>query len=780
MSRPRVYLSWPSGFSFFPEDLARPHPLPPPIKERSLRSPFGIEKSLYFNALRWQIPITFAAVYILTVLYFNGVNRRRKNQPWSIAYKKSFRNFVVGHNILLAIYSFATFLAMARAFAHIWPGLDSDTGAAGIADALCKLHGPRGLGDAATYNATLNIFEVKNTLIRLGYDGNPDPTDVGRMWNEGLAFWGWLFYVSKFYEVIDTAIILAKGKRSPTLQTYHHAGAMLCMWAGMRYMSPPIMMFVFLNSFIHAWMYTYYALSALGYRVPRRYKQLLTTLQIAQFLFGASYAAAHLFVQYDIPVSTPYQIVDTVRKAVSSVSSAASAASTAASSLVESPLASASLGAMVKKLLLRAAGEEGVAERIHNDRGDLLTPHIAEKIEYFNEHTYHTRWRKDWTKVDCIDTSGEAFAIYLNIFYLTPLTWLFGRFFVRAYLSRGKPRTASDAAKQLGDSARDAARRTSDVVEKAGEKAGEKMVQGSEEAQKEGNAVRAQMREDLQKVKDGKFVNEKKTSQRMDSIKSTAQGVVEDFQKETQSLATSAQELTSKVASSAQEFASSLSSSTAQTVESAKTSAQTAAQDVQRSAPQTTKNIQDAAEAASQDIQKAVPEGKKQAQQSAETIAREIQKGAPEVQQKAQQAIDAASEEVQKGFPETKQKAQQAADAVESTLKGSDEGSGLLGGGLLSPKKERSSNTTTTTSTTTSSSSSSTTTTKAQTATSGPESEDKATQDAIIASSQPVRPGKGEEDADTDAMGKSGIAIEGAVKEGGEGENYPGDATGGK
>jgi hypothetical protein len=88
----------------------------------------------------------------------------------------------------------------------------------------------------------------------LGYDGNPDPTDAGRLWNEGLAFWGWMFYISKFYEVLDTLIILAKGKRSATLQTYHHSGAMLCMWAGIRYMSPPIWMFVFVNSFIHGLM----------------------------------------------------------------------------------------------------------------------------------------------------------------------------------------------------------------------------------------------------------------------------------------------------------------------------------------------------------------------------------------------------------------------------------------------------------------------------------------------------------------------------------------------
>ena len=143
---------------------------------------------------------------------------------------------------------------MGRAIAHSLPDFGVENFGVKVADGLCKLHGPRGLGDAATFNTTINIWEVKNTAIKLTGRGIPDPTDVGRLWNEGLAFWGWMFYVSKFYEVIDTFIILAKGKRSATLQTYHHAGAMLCMWAGIRYMSPPIWMFVFVNSGIHALM----------------------------------------------------------------------------------------------------------------------------------------------------------------------------------------------------------------------------------------------------------------------------------------------------------------------------------------------------------------------------------------------------------------------------------------------------------------------------------------------------------------------------------------------
>lgn len=135
------------------------------------------------------------------------------------------------------------------------PEIDQDWKLSKTVDAFCKLHGPRGAGNAATYNTTTSAWTMTNRLFHLAADGlGPESTDVGRIWNEGLAFYGWLFYLSKFYEVVDTMIILAKGKKSSLLQTYHHAGAMLCMWAGIRYMSPPIWMFVLVNSGIHAIM----------------------------------------------------------------------------------------------------------------------------------------------------------------------------------------------------------------------------------------------------------------------------------------------------------------------------------------------------------------------------------------------------------------------------------------------------------------------------------------------------------------------------------------------
>lgn len=444
MSGPSFHLEFPSRDLFkFPPDWAPPA-LPPSQTTGTLRAPFSISAETYNALLSPKVPATIATVYAITVTLLNRYNKSRGNKPWAISKTKAFFAFVILHNVFLAVYSGITNVAMARALYRLTPGLNS--GLVENVDAYCKIHGPRGLGNAVTFNNTLDAWGVKNPQILLGANNEPDLTDVGRLWNEGLAFWGWWFYLSKFYEVLDTVIILAKGKRSSTLQTYHHAGAMLCMWAGIRFMSPPIWMFVFINSGIHALMYTYYTVSALGVRVPQPIKRTLTTMQIAQFVIGANFAAIHLFVSYTVPVSTPYTLIQNVGSVAVSAASAVSSSATAAASAASAT----GLGAVFKKMLFRAAGQEGLAENVRDDSGNIFGPEAGNTVETREE----TRWRDEYVKVPCIDTTGQSFAIWLNVIYLMPLTALFVRFFIRSYIKRtaqaSKASATSKAAKDAG------------------------------------------------------------------------------------------------------------------------------------------------------------------------------------------------------------------------------------------------------------------------------------------------------------------------------------------
>ena len=253
MSGPSLHVTHPPWSLVKFPPTAEPQALSPPESDFTFARPFNIDAELYSNLLHVAYPITVALVYASVVTYVNQVNKKRDNKPWAFSKTTVFYCFVVLHNVFLAVYSGWTFAGMFNAIRHSWPGWEGEHGLTGAVDALCKIHGPRGLGSAATFNSTSSTWGYTDRTLSLA-GSSPDSMDVGRIWNEGLAFYGWLFYLSKFYEVVDTMIVLAKGKRSSTLQTYHHAGAMLSMWAGIRYMSPPIWMFVFINSGLHALM----------------------------------------------------------------------------------------------------------------------------------------------------------------------------------------------------------------------------------------------------------------------------------------------------------------------------------------------------------------------------------------------------------------------------------------------------------------------------------------------------------------------------------------------
>lgn len=242
----------PSALFAFPPD-PRPAVLPPAAESRSWHRPFNVPPRLYAALLHPLVPLAVASAYAVSVSCINRLNRRRGYRPWVVSTTRPFKLFVVLHNVLLALYSLWTFLGMIRAFRLSWPDAP---GPATIVDCLCKINGPRGLGNAAVYDSDSHrwAFASPSSPYRLAPGGLPDSADLGRLWNSGLAYFGFLFYLSKFYEVLDTAIILAKGKPSSTLQTYHHAGAMMCMWAGIRYMASPIWIFALFNSLIHAMM----------------------------------------------------------------------------------------------------------------------------------------------------------------------------------------------------------------------------------------------------------------------------------------------------------------------------------------------------------------------------------------------------------------------------------------------------------------------------------------------------------------------------------------------
>jgi len=224
------------------------HPYPPvPAK-------LDMSKRIFEFTMRPELPFTIVFGYLALIAFLNkrqdGKNRMKG--PW-------WKAVLLLHNIILAVYSGWTFLG---------------TGPATINYFL------RGYQAAGVPGLVHNFCDSSMAL-----------------WDAVLARYTYVFYLSKFWEILDTLILIGKGKKASLLQEYHHAGAILTVWSGMRYESPAAWLFVVLNSLVHTIMYTYYALSVVHIPVPGVLKRSLTKIQIAQFVIGGSLGALTLLLR---------------------------------------------------------------------------------------------------------------------------------------------------------------------------------------------------------------------------------------------------------------------------------------------------------------------------------------------------------------------------------------------------------------------------------------------------------------------------------------------------
>ena len=78
--------------------------------------------------------------------------------------------------------------------------------------------------------------------------------------------WSYYFYLSKYYEYMDTFIIVWKGSKPSFLQKFHHIGAVIGMWIVIVTKTHTSYVFVLPNSFIHSILYFYYALKV--WKIP--------------------------------------------------------------------------------------------------------------------------------------------------------------------------------------------------------------------------------------------------------------------------------------------------------------------------------------------------------------------------------------------------------------------------------------------------------------------------------------------------------------------------------
>ena len=148
----------------------------------------------------------------------------------------------------------------------------------------------------AVWSALLAIYSVFSTIrtLPLLFEIIRSKGFVGSICSNNylyqqpvILFWVYIFTLSKFIELGDTAFIVARNQKLIFLHWFHHAytlvfAALLC---GLD-MPAYIVYMAIMNTTVHSIMYTFYALKALQFRVPSVVNIFITAIQILQMIIG--------------------------------------------------------------------------------------------------------------------------------------------------------------------------------------------------------------------------------------------------------------------------------------------------------------------------------------------------------------------------------------------------------------------------------------------------------------------------------------------------------------
>ncbi|KAE8636247.1 hypothetical protein XENTR_v10002905 [Xenopus tropicalis] len=122
-----------------------------------------------------------------------------------------------------------------------------------------------------------------------------------------MAWTCWLFYFSKFIELLDTVFFVLRKKNSQItfLHVYHHSIMPWTWWFGVKFAAGGLGTFhALVNCVVHVIMYSYYGLSALGpaYQKYLWWKKYMTSIQLTQFLMVTFHIGQFFFME-----NCPYQ-----------------------------------------------------------------------------------------------------------------------------------------------------------------------------------------------------------------------------------------------------------------------------------------------------------------------------------------------------------------------------------------------------------------------------------------------------------------------------------------
>lgn len=199
-----------------------------------------------FGGVMWLPKMAVAYFVSLTALkLFAGVGAKGENGEPGGALEKPLKYFALVNNVLMCAYSAWAFVAVAALVVSNWAP------AAGPSQLFC---------------------------------------DPERGMLKGMDFQMYIFFLSKFWEWIDTWVLVLKGKgvwppenEQYFLHIFHHTTTATVGWLAWRQELTVAWIGPLTNAFVHTLMYAYYALVD-AYPGVRKYGLYITPIQILQFI----------------------------------------------------------------------------------------------------------------------------------------------------------------------------------------------------------------------------------------------------------------------------------------------------------------------------------------------------------------------------------------------------------------------------------------------------------------------------------------------------------------
>lgn len=132
----------------------------------------------------------------------------------------------------------------------------------------------------------LGVVRVAPPLVhQLRSRGFEDSICVNRP-DHVVSLWIFLFTMSKFVELGDTAFLVLRKRRVLFLHWFHHVTVLLYTWFAFTHNAPTGKYFILVNFFVHSLMYAYFACQTLGIKAPTLVSISITSLQILQMVIG--------------------------------------------------------------------------------------------------------------------------------------------------------------------------------------------------------------------------------------------------------------------------------------------------------------------------------------------------------------------------------------------------------------------------------------------------------------------------------------------------------------